>query len=113
MSGSDVMIAASTAAIAAALISLITMSPPLGRRRGGLPRRAGPGWAGGLDRLDLVGGEVEEPAVAPLQLGRWVVFRADRHVHLAVDVVQHGLHRRRAPGQEQVLGVGAPGAGPH
>src|SRR5215469_10115098 len=105
MSGSDCTINARTAAISAALISLPIMSfPPSRWARHGCLADARLSW-GGLDRLDLVGGEVEEPAVVPLQLGEGVAGRADRDVHVAVHVVQHGLNDRLPADEEQVLGV--------
>ena len=46
---------------------------------------------GGIDGLDLIGGEVEEPAVTAVQVGRRIVGRSDGQVHLAVHVEEHGL----------------------
>src|SRR6266700_7283047 len=116
MSGSDWTIITRTAAITAALISLEIISfPPLTSGWA----RSRPGSAGcidgarGLDGLHLVGPEVEEPAVVALQLGGGIVVRAYGKVQLAVDVMQDRLHRRLAPDQEQVLGVGAAGTRPH
>src|SRR5215470_16272715 len=113
MSGSDCTINARTAAISAALISLPIMSfPPSRWARHGCQADARPS-RGGLDRLNLVGGEVEEPSVVPLQVGEGVAGGADRDVHVAVHVVQHGLDDCLPAGEEQVLGVCPAAPGPH
>ena len=38
-----------------------------------------------------------------------IADQGHRHVHLPIDVEQHGLHVGLAPGEEQILGIGAPG----
>ena len=66
------------------------------RRRGRRCRRPPPGPCSRSRHLDLVGVEVAEPPVRDLQLGGRVAVDGHREVHLAVDVVQHGLRRSRA-----------------
>src|SRR5262249_11876777 len=63
--------------------------------------------------LHLVRREVQEPAVAALEVGGRVVLGRDREVNVAVDVVQHGLHERAAAGEEEILGVRPAGTRAH
>src|ERR1022692_4111296 len=74
-------------------------------------------WPGRLDRpadrFDLIGSEIEEPAMTTLQLRGRIVFRAHRHVNLAVDVVQHRLNGCLPADKEEVLGIRTPRARTH
>lgn len=67
----------------------------------------------GVQRLYLIWGEVQEPAMAALQVRGRVVEWCHRQVHLAVDVVQYGLNDRLSAGQEQILRVGPARAWTH
>src|SRR5690242_15834026 len=111
MSGSDWTMAASTTAMSAALISLPIISfllcPVRMRGRPGMPPTAvrppdGHRSYRHLQRLDLIGCEVQEAAMTALQVGGRVVLRGDREVDVAVDVEKHGLDQGAAAGQEQV-----------
>ena len=54
-----------------------------------------------------------KPEALDPSVGDGIANRAHRHVHLAVHIVQYGLHEGLPAGEEQVLGIGTPGAGAH
>lgn len=56
--------------------------------------------------------EVEEPALLPADVRPGISLHGDGEVDAPVHVVQHGLHQGRAALEEEVLGIGAPQAGP-
>src|SRR3954470_3828725 len=60
-------------------------------------------------RFELLGGEVQVPAVPVVQLGRGVVGEGDRDVRLAVQVDVHGADPRLLAGEEHVLRARPPG----
>ncbi|CAM5664027.1 hypothetical protein SHIRM173S_11421 [Streptomyces hirsutus] len=84
---------------------------PATRVRG---RGAGPLVMGHLTLhdADLVGLEVEIPALFAADVGAGIVLEGDRDVHTAVDVVQDRLDQGAPAGDEQVLGVGVARPGP-
>ncbi len=63
----------------------------------------------GVQRLDLVGVEVEKPPMRAMQVACRVPFEAHRHPGHVLDVAIDPLDPCHAAGEEQVHGVGAPG----
>src|ERR1700733_13830546 len=107
MSGRDWMTAAITTATTTALTSLPIMVFSSASWCGKCVLAVGP------QRLDLVRGEVQEAALAAVDVCVRVVVGQQRQVGVTVHVEQHRLDQCGPPGQEQVLGIRPAGARPH